>query len=153
MDQQSNNAITQLEQELLRILKQEYSFYQSLYLLLDKQRDTIQYNRENSLLDIYTEIERCQKRIKESDERITSLRQRSPRLFKLAAIHPEIKKVVNSISTLVKKSLKLVEENKAYAAEKHDRIRVEIGELRNSTKIMKYLSAPPASAHFVDGTS
>jgi len=41
----NTNAITQLEQTLLRILKEEYSFYQSLYILLDKQRDIIQFDR------------------------------------------------------------------------------------------------------------
>ena len=48
----NTNAITQLEQTLLRILKEEYSFYQSLYILLDKQRDVIQFDRDENLLDL-----------------------------------------------------------------------------------------------------
>ena len=59
----TDNAITQLEKELTFILKEEYSFYQSLYILLDKQKDCIRYQKEDKLLDLYAEIERCHERI------------------------------------------------------------------------------------------
>jgi len=147
----SSNAITQLEQTLLRILKEEYSFYQSLYILLDKQRDIIRYDRDDNLLDLYAEIERCQQRIRDSETRVTALREQNPRLFKLAAVYPEIRKTVNSIVTLVQKNMKLVEENREVLTERHQRIKKELGELKNSHQIMKYMSEAEPSPHFVDG--
>ena len=151
MDGTSENAITQMEQALLRILKQEYSFYQSLYILMDKQRDLIKYDKDENLLDLYAEIERCQRRIKESEAKVSAIREKNPRLFKLASIHPEIKKMINSIVTLVKKNIQLVEDNKEFLTSRHERIRVEMDELKNSKKIMQYMTAAEPPPQFVDG--
>ena len=147
----STNAITQLEQELAVVLKKEYSFYQSLYILLDKQRDIIKFDKDESLLDLYSEVERCQKRIKESDEKIEQIRSRNPQMFKVAAVHPEVKRLVNCISTMVKKNIKLVSENEEYARDRHERIRTELEKLRHSHKILQYLGDAAPSPQFVDG--
>jgi hypothetical protein len=151
MESNSKNAITQLEQTLLRILKEEYSFYQSLYILLDRQRDIIKYDRDENLLDLYAEIERCQRRIKESEAKVTALREKDPRLFRLAAVYPEIRKTVNSIITLVKKDLKLIDDNKEYVTNRHDRIKSEMDELKNSSKILQYIAETEPSPQFIDG--
>ena len=151
MEKNNANAITQLEQKLLRILKEEYSFYQSLYILLDKQRDIIKYDRDDNLLDLYAEIERCQRRIRESEDRVTAIRESDPKLFRLASVYPEIRKTVNSVITLVKKNLKLIEDNKEYATSRHDRIKSEMDDLRTSGKILQYIAGVDPSPQFVDG--
>ncbi|MEW5797145.1 MAG: hypothetical protein AB1772_12415 [Candidatus Zixiibacteriota bacterium] len=150
MDNKSN-PITQLEQTLLRILKEEYAFYQSLYILVDKQRDIIKFDRDENLLDLYAEIERCQRRIRESEEKVTAIREQNPRLFKLAAVYPEIRKTVNSIITLIKKNLALIEDNREYVTSRHDRIKSELDELKNSRKILQYIADAEPSPQFVDG--
>jgi hypothetical protein len=147
----TSNPITQLEQTLLRILKEEYSFYQSLYILLDKQRDLIKFDKDENLLDLYAEIERCQRRIRESEEKVTAIREQNPRLFKLASVYPEIRKTVNSIVTLIKKNLTLIEDNKEYVISRHERIKSELDELKNSRKILQYIADAEPSPHFVDG--
>ena len=147
----NQNAISQLEKELLTVLKEEYSFYQSLYVLLDKQRDMIKFEKDEKLLDLFAEIERCHMRIKSSEEKIQGLKEKHPRLFKMAAISPDVRKVVNGIVTLVKKSVALVAENEEYMKTRYDRIRVELGELKNSHKIMRYIQSDTQSAQFVDG--
>lgn len=151
MDKNSPNAISQLEQSLLKILKEEYSFYQSLYILLDKQRDTIKYDRDDNLLDLYAEIERCQRRIRESEEKVTAIRDNDPRLFRLASVYPEIRKMVNSIITLLKKNLGVIEDNKEYVVNRYDRIKTEMDELKNSRKILQYLADPEPASQFWDG--
>ena len=147
----TSNPITQLEQTLLRILKEEYSFYQSLYILLDKQKDLIKFDRDENLLDLYAEIERCQRRIRESEEKVTAIREQNPRLFKLASVYPEIRKTVNSIVTLIKKNLMLVEDNKDYVISRHQRIKAELEELRSSRKILQYMADVEPSPQFIDG--
>ena len=147
------NAINQLEKELTHILKEEYSFYQSLYILLDKQKDLIRYNRDEKLLDLFAEIERCHLRIKKSEEKIKAVKERNPKLFRLASISPNIRKIVNSIVTLVKKSINVVAENEEYMNVKYKRIKDELGELKNSEKILKYMQTEPPAPQFINGDS
>ncbi|MCM2272078.1 MAG: hypothetical protein NDJ18_05935 [candidate division Zixibacteria bacterium] len=147
----SQNAISQLERDLIKTLNEEYSFYQSLYILLDKQRDLIKYNKEEHLLDLFTEIERCHVRIRESEGKVATLRDRQPAAFRIAAVHPEVKKLVNCIVTLVKKNISLVQENEGYARERHDRIKQELENLKNSGKILNYLQEHDPIPQFVNG--
>lgn len=144
------NQITQLERELLFILKEEYSFYQSLYILIDKQKDMIKYERDEKLLDLYTEIERCHQRIQKSEEKINLLKKKNPKLFPIASSAPEVKKIVNSIVTLVKKSINLVRENEEYIKSRHNRLKSELQGLKNSQKILKYIKETSPAAQFVN---
>ena len=144
------NAISILEQELVRVLKEEYSFYQSLYILIDKQKDLLKFEKEEKLLDIYTEIERCHKRILESEEKITMLRKNNAKLFNLAATAPEVKKIAQSIITLIKKDMEIVRQNEEYASSRYERIKEELKKLRNSDKIVKYIKDLEDTPQFVD---
>lgn len=144
------NSITQLEKELARALKEEYSFYQSLYILIDKQRDLLKFEKEEKLLDIYTEIERCHQRIRESEEKISMLRQSNPKLFNLAATAPEVKKIAQSIITLIRKDMELVKKNEEYASTRYGRIKDELKKLQRSNKILKYIRDIEDSPQFVD---
>jgi exonuclease VII small subunit len=150
MDQ---SAVTQMERKLLFILKEEYSFYQSLYLTLDKQRDAVKYDNDDRLLELFTEIERCHKRIQRSEEKVAALKQKAPQVFERASANPDIRKIVNSIATMVKKNMNLVRECEEYLQERHQRIKDELGELKNSSKILQYLSDGSPTAQFVDGKS
>ena len=87
--------LSQLQRELVFLLKEEYSFYQSLYITLDKQRELIKYDRDGRLLDLFAEIERCHQRIKQSEVKVAALKEKNPKLFKQASNLPEIKKIVN----------------------------------------------------------
>jgi len=145
------DVLKQVERELIFVLKEEYSFYQSLYIMLDKQRDLIKYNSDEHLLELFTEIERNRQRIKKSEEKITTLKSRHPQAFQMAAVMPEVKKIVNSIATLVKKNMNLVSECESYVTERYERIKTELGELKNSEKILQYLREANPSPQFVDG--
>jgi len=144
------NAISNLEQELLRVLKEEYSFYQSLYILIDKQRDLLKFEKEDKLLEVYTEIERCHKRILESEQKVSALRRDNPKLFNLAASAPEVKKVAQCILTLIRKNMDLVKENEEYASSRYDRLQEALKELQHSTKIVRYIRDLEVAPQFVD---
>ncbi len=148
----NDKSTRQIEQDLLRILNEEYSFYQSLYILLDRQRDLIKYDKDEHLLDLFAEIERCHMRIKESERKVADLKERTPAQFNAATANPEVKKMVNSITTLVKKNMALVAENEGYVKDRHERLRKELEELKNSDKILQYLRQNDTSPQFVDGT-
>ena len=144
------NANSSLEQELVRVLKEEYSFYQSLFILIDKQRDLLKFEKEEKLLDVYTEIERCHNRILESEQKIAMLRSGNPKLFNLAASAPEVKKIAQSIITLIKKDMDLVQQNEEYAAGRYERIRQELKSLQRSSKLVRYIKDLDDTPQFVD---
>lgn len=145
------NDIERLEKVLVIVLKDEYSFYQSLYILLDKQRDLVKYNKDEHLLDLFTEVERCHQRIRKSEGKISAMKSSNPNVFRAAAALPQVKKLINSIATLVKKNIVLVAECEEYIESRYKRIKSEMGELQNSHKIMQYLSDAPPAPQFVDG--
>ncbi len=145
------DVLKQLERELLAVLKDEYSFYQSLYITLDKQRDAIKFNRDDQLLDLFAEVERYRQRIAKSEATIRQLQENHPKAFRMAAVLPEVKKTINSIRTLVKKSVDVVTECEGHLQGRYDRIKEELGELRNSQQILQYISEPTPSPQFVDG--
>lgn len=140
-----------LYRQLVRVLREEYSFYQSLYILLDKQRDMIRFDKDDKLLDLYAEIERCRRRIAESEEKIASMRATNPDGFANMSSHPAVRKLVNSIVTMVKKNMSLVSENEEVVKDRYERIRKELEQLRNSSKILQYLADSNPSPQFVDG--
>lgn len=144
------NAISSLEQELVRVLKEEYSFYQSLFILIDKQRDLLKFEKEEKLLDVYTEIERCHNRILESEQKIAALRNGNPKLFNLAASAPEVRKIAQSIVTLIKKDMEMVQQNEEYAAGRYERIRQELKSLQHSSKLVRYIKDLDSTPQFVD---
>jgi hypothetical protein len=144
------NQTTQLERELVFILKEEYSFYQSLYILIDKQRDMIKYEKEEKLLDLFTEIERCHQRIRQSESKIAALKEKHPKLFGVAAAAPDVKKLINSIITMVRKNIDLVRNNEEYIKGKHNRLKTELKQLQNSHKIMKYIRETEPTPYFID---
>ena len=145
------NQITQLERELVFILKEEYSFYQSLYILIDKQKDMVKFEKDEKLLDLFTEIERCHKRIQDSESKITEIKENNSKMFRIASSAPEVRKLVNSITTLVKKNIGLVHENESYLKNRHDRLKSELGELKSSHKILQYIREAPPTPMFIDG--
>lgn len=149
----SYHDVNQLEREIATTLKVEYSFYQSLYILIDRQRDLIKFDKDEKLLDLFAEIERCHSRIRKSDEKITAIKAKNPRLFPLAVTAPEVRKLTASIATLIKKNMALVKENEKYLTNRYARIKSELEGLRNSSQIMKYLKDGDPRPQFVDSKS
>jgi hypothetical protein len=144
------SEVTKLEQQLISTLKEEYSFYQSLFILVDKQRDHIKYDRDQRVVDLHSEVERLYRRIQESEETIAGLREGNRKLFALAASAPEIRRLSSSIATLVSKSLKLIAENRQVAEGKYQAIKEKLAELQRSAKIGDYLRQPPGEPCFLD---
>ncbi len=147
------SQVVELEEKLLELLRQEYSFYQSLYLLIDKQKDHLRYERDQKLLELYDEIEKAEKRIASSEEKIAQLRSANRKIFNLAATSPEVKKLVTSIATLIKKNLAILKENEEFAENKRHRIREELEQVKKMYNLMAYKKNEGARSHMIDGTS
>jgi len=150
MDFMDKNDVSLLGKHITGILKEEYSFYQSLYILLDRQKDMLKYSNENKLLEIFSDIERCYLRIKKSQDKIDSIKEKNPQMFKLAVLSPTVRKIFNSISTLIKKCQNIVIENEEYVKNRYERIQNEMDLLKNSEKILKYIQSDNLSTELVD---
>ncbi|RKX25650.1 MAG: hypothetical protein DRP47_09465 [Candidatus Zixiibacteriota bacterium] len=143
-------ALKKLERELATVLKEEYSFYQALYITLDKQRDLIKFDSDASLLDLFAEIERCRLRIKRSENKIAEMKKGNPQGFRMVSVLPDVKKIINSITTLIKKNRDIVTECESYLKGRSARIKEELVELRNSEKILQYMSDGDPTPQFVN---
>jgi len=146
------SQVVELEEKLLELLRKEYSFYQSLYLLIDKQKDLLKYERDQKLIDLYDEIEKAEKRILESEEKISQLRNANRKIFNLAATSPEVKKLVNSIATLIKKNLAIIKENEDFAINKRNRIHEELEKVKRMYNVMAYKEREDVRSQIIDGT-
>jgi hypothetical protein len=143
--------VVELENKLISLLKEEYGFYQSLYILIDKQKDLLKYDRDQKILSVYEEIKRMEKRIGESEQKVAELRNDNRKLFNLAATSPEVRKLVNSISTLIRKNLSMIKENEEFANDRYIRIKEELEVLKNSQKLVGYTSGQAEKARILDG--
>jgi hypothetical protein len=143
--------VVELENKLIALLKEEYGFYQSLYVLIDKQKDLLKYDRDQKILSVYEEIKRMEKRIGESEQKIADLRNSNRKLFNLAATSPEVRKLVNSISTLVRKNISMIKENEEFANDRYQRIKEELETLKNNQKLVQYTGGPGEKARILDG--
>lgn len=142
--------VTKLEARIIAGLKEEYSFYQSLFIIIDKQRDYIKYDKEQKIVDLYGEVERIVTRINESEAIISQLKNENKNLFSLAASAPEVRRLVNSITTLISKTQKLVQENEEIAAAKYDSIKDQLLQLQQGRRVTDYLTVPQNSPIYVD---
>jgi len=142
--------VVDLENRLIQLLKEEYSFYQSLYILVDKQSDMLRFDRDRKILSVYDEIKKVENRISDSESKIAELRNKNRKLFNLAATSPEVRKLVNSISTLIRKNLTMIKENEEFANDRYVRIKEELEVLKNSQKLTNYLSKDVRGAKILD---
>ena len=69
----------------------------------------------------------------------------------MVSVLPEVKKLINSITTLIKKNQVIVKECEMYSEGRYERIKEELGALKNSRKIMQYMSDGDPAPQFVDG--
>ncbi|MBU1319637.1 MAG: hypothetical protein KKG33_07995 [candidate division Zixibacteria bacterium] len=143
--------VVELENRLIALLKEEYNFYQSLYILIDKQKDLLKYDRDQKILTVYDEIQSMHKRITESEQKVAELRNGNRKLFNLAATSPEVRKLVNSISTLIKKNLSMIKENEEFANDRYTRIKEELESLRNNQNLGQYNAGQEDKMRILDG--
>lgn len=140
-----------LEKELTYLLKEEYSFYQSLYVMLDRQKDLIRFDNDSKLLEVFSEVERCHLRIKKSQQKLDKLRDKNPEYFENIMRTIDIRRLANSIKTLVKKCMKIISDCEEYVRNRYNRIQDEMGLLKSSEKILKYINSDELPAELIDG--
>ncbi len=129
-----------LEKEIISLLKDELSFYQSMFILADKQKDCLKLGRDTELAQVYADISRFARRIAESEGRIAEIMQKDQKSFVLASSHLEVRRLVTSIAAIVEKNIGLLKDNLSAAESREAFIQSELEELCKSQKLLEQLA-------------
>jgi methionyl-tRNA synthetase len=120
-----------------------------LYVLLDRQRDWLKYEKDSRILDIFNDIEQLKARIQESQEKIFNVRQKNPQLFQQALATLEVQRLVENIVTLINKCVEVIADNESIAQGKQERLKAELQELADGARWYDALR-PQAQPRYVD---
>jgi len=134
---------------LAALLREELGFYRSLYVLLDRQRDWLKYEKDSRILDIFNDVDRLKARIQESQEKICSIQKEHPRSFAQTVETPEVRRLVENVVSLISKCVEVVAENESIAHSKRERLQAELRELADGERWYGALK-PPSSPRYVD---
>jgi len=124
------------------LLREELGFYRSLYVLLDRQRDWLKYERDSRILDIFNDIEKLKTRIQGSQEKIFQLSQKNGQLFQQALETPEVARLAENIVSLINKCVEVVGENESIAKAKRNRLKAELADLAKGERLYSALKHP-----------
>jgi hypothetical protein len=129
-----------LEKEIISLLKDELSFYQSMFILADKQKDCIKLGRDTELAQVYADISRFSQRIAQSEKRLSDIMQKDQKSFVLASSHLEVRRLVISIAAIVEKNISLLKDNLSAAESREAFIQSELEELVKSRRLLEELA-------------
>ncbi|HEU4436153.1 MAG TPA: hypothetical protein VFR89_01720 [candidate division Zixibacteria bacterium] len=135
-----------LEKEIISLLKDELSFYQSMFILADKQKDCLKLGRDTELAQVYADISRFSQRIAQSERRLADIMQKDQKSFVLASSHLEVRRLVTSIAAIVEKNIGLLKDNLTAAESREAFIQSELEELHKSRQLLEQLAGRPENA-------
>ncbi len=128
-----------LEKEIISLLKDELSFYQSMFILADKQKDCLKLGKDSELAQVYADISRFSQRISQSEKRLSDIMQKDQKSFVLASSHLEVRRLVTSIAAIVEKNISLLRDNLSAAESREAFIQTELEELIKSRRLLEQL--------------
>lgn len=132
------------------MLREELGFYRSLYVLLDRQRDWLKYEKDSRILDITDDVEKLKRRIAESQEKIAQVRQQNPQLFNQALETPEVARLAENITSLITKCVEVVGDNESIAERKRQRLQQELAGLAAGERFFAGARNKPLPPRYVD---
>jgi hypothetical protein len=146
------NACLELHRELVYRLKRELTFYRSLYVLIERQREAAEKGAEAEIALHYGELSTIMGGLSESQFAIHNMREKEPELFERAsriAPVPELVKEASDILTAAHESLK----QGTRAAKLHYRkLQAELGRLGREHEAVHAYNKTTPSGRFLNGT-
>lgn len=139
-----------LEKEIISILKDELSFYQSMFILADKQKDCLKLDQDGELTKVFADIARFNRRISESEKKLRNLMEKDRQGFSLTLSNLEVRRLVDSIAAILQKNVALMKENEEFVANRQAAIQTELAELSKSRQMMDTLAAVKRASPLVN---
>ncbi len=139
-----------LEKEITSILKDELSFYQSMFILIDNQKESLRLGDGSELGKVFADIAGFNRRITDSEKKLGLLMEKDRESFSLAASNLEIRRLVVSIAAIVQKNVALMKENEEFVSNRQAALQAALDELSKSQKMLEALSGFASSKRLVN---
>jgi hypothetical protein len=146
------DACREMQRELVYRLKRELTFYRSLYVLIQRQRDAALSGSEAELARSYGELDTILAGLRESQFAISALKDKEPELFaKATRVDPVPELVAQAHDVLEAAKTALAEGRKAARAH-YRKLQAELARLGREDQAIKAYQSNPEPGRLLDGT-
>lgn len=146
------DACREFQRELVYRLKRELTFYRSLYVLIQRQRDAALRGAEADLALSYGELDTIMGGLKESQFAISVLKDKEPELFGRATRMEPVPELVAQAHEILEAAKTALEEGSRAARQHYRKLQAELGRLGREHEALKAYQAEPGSGTLLDGT-
>jgi hypothetical protein len=146
------DACRELQRELVYRLKRELTFYRSLYVLIQRQRDAAVRGAEADLALSYGELDTIIAGLKESQFAIAVLKDKEPDLFGRATRLAPVPELVAQAHEILEATRTALEEGTRAARQHYRKLQAELGRLGREHEALKAYQSAPEPGQLLDGT-
>jgi hypothetical protein len=146
------DAAKELHRELVYRLGRELSFYRSLFVLVERQRDAAKAGSEDRLALSYAELNTILGGLRESQFAIGEMRRKEPTLFAQAAAMPPVPELVREAEEILRAAHAALEEGRRAARERYQRLKSELSQLSLEHRALHAYKPSEPAGRFLDGT-
>jgi hypothetical protein len=146
------DACREFQRELVYRLKRELTFYRSLYVLIQRQRDAALRGSEADLAQSYGELETIMAGLRESQFAIAALKDKEPDLFVKASRMEPVPELVSQAHEILEASKTALEEGHQAARQHYRKLQAELGRLGREDEALRAYQASSGPGQLLDGT-
>jgi hypothetical protein len=146
------DASRELHRELVYRLKRELTFYRSLFVLIQRQRDAAVRGAEAELALSYGELDTILAGLRESQFAISALKEKEPELFGRATRMEPVPELVAQAHEVLEATRRTLQEGQRAARSHYRRLQAELGRLEREHEALKAYHASPEPGRLLDGT-
>lgn len=146
------DACRELQRELVYRLKRELTFYRSLYVLIQRQRDAALRGAEAELARSYGELDTILAGLRESQFAVTALKDKEPALFAKAIAVDPVPELVAAAHEVLEATRTALEEGQRAARQHYRKLQAELARLGREDEALKVYQPSPRPDRLLDGT-
>jgi len=144
------NAVRELQAELVYRLKRELTFYSSLYVLIERQRDAGADGGERRLALSYAELNTIMGGLRESQFAISAMRKKEPTLFRRAVQMPPVPELIERALEVLTAARTALERETQTAQDQYARLKSELRQLTENHHALHAQDEPAAKGQSLD---
>ncbi len=146
------DACRELQRELVYRLKRELTFYRSLYVLIQRQRDAALRGDEAELAQSYGELDTILAGLRESQFAISVLKDKEPELFAKASRVDPVPELVAAAHEVLEAAKTALEEGQRAARQHYRKLQAELARLGREDEALKAYQSAQSPGRLLDGT-
>lgn len=146
------DACRELQRELVYRLKRELTFYRSLYVLIQRQRDAALRGAEADLARSYGELDTILAGLRESQFAIAALKDKEPELFAKATRVDPVPELVTQAHEVLEATKTALAEGQQAAKAHYRKLQAELSRLDREDQALRSYQDAPQTGRLLDGT-